>query len=138
MAIAAILLVPIPVTHMLDLHDYTNFVIRLTQALIYSWLIIHSVIISFKLIRTMRNKQYLYFQDHRLKIFLMVGGLLSFEFLNIAHVINQLTNGVSNVELSRSEFVLYFGFELLAIAVYSACKINEDLFLQLNRNRSIV
>ena len=79
---------------MLELHDYTNFVIRFTQALMYSWLIVHSVVISFKLIRTMRKKQYLYFQDHRMKIFLMVGGLLSFESLNIVHVIKQLTKGV--------------------------------------------
>lgn len=77
----------------------------------------------------MRRKQYLYFKDHRRRIIIQVVGLVCFMVLNIYHVLLQIVRGVPNVEDSGTEYVLYFGFELFAIAVFAYSKITEDLFL---------
>ena len=89
----------------------------------------HAIWIAVQLTRTMRKKQYLYFKDHRRRIVIQVVGLVSFMVFNIIHVLYQLAHKVEKVEDSSTEYVLYFGFELFAIAVFAYSKITEDLFL---------
>ena len=57
---------------------------------------------------------------------------------NIYHVIEQIYRQQKEIEVNGTQYVIYFGFELFAISIFAYSKIMEDLFIQLNRDRTIL
>ena len=73
--------------------------LRIVELLVLSIVIIHAIVISAAFVITMRKKMFLYYVDHRKRLFLQIFGLLSLLLLSVIHVavlISQVTDDLTD------------------------------------------
>ena len=90
----------------------------------------------------MKHKMYHYFDDYKKWLILQVFALLSYIGINIGHSAIELhfdrENGLDETQDSQLDIFIYYELELLGVFIFIISKLREDLFLQLNRDRTIL
>ena len=90
----------------------------------------------------MRYKQYLYYVEYWWKLLLQSFGMFSFLVLNMVHVLMSILADEQGTEGKQgnnlNEYLYYTGFEIIACTIFVMAKITYDLFVEFNRDKSIL
>ena len=121
---------------------------RLTQLVWYSILFFVVIIVVFMLLRKLKQCQYLYYKDHKVKFRIQGLGMLTFIIMNLVHVVIKLNDSLKegNDEywwINKStepgwEVVSYEILEIISCGIIVASKTDEDFFDKFNRNKNIL
>ena len=136
---------PVVITEILNFGDnithYNNMLemIRIVEIFINFFLASSTIIIGAFFVFRVKKYMYLYYQDFKIKLLLSIFGLVSYIVITMGHVSRNLYSITKNIELvDLEEYYIYFLLELLACAIFVVFHISDDLFVQLNRQRTLL
>jgi len=90
----------------------------------------------------MRYKQYLYYREYWWKLLVQSLGMASFLIFNMVHVLLGIQTSRKDQEEDtstlKSTYLFYTGFEIIACTIFVMAKITYDLFVEFNRDKSIL
>ena len=91
----------------------------------------------------MRKYMFLYYEDVKRKVFINIFGLLAYIILILNHVLRELlyTSSLHVVIIKPTDlerYLLIYALELVACAIMAFCRITDDLFVNLNRERTLL
>ena len=124
-------------------YEVSSFHLRSTQAVIYGIIGTITLVIGSLFIYRMRKYMYLYYKDVKVKVLINIFGLITYLIMMLNHVLRELlfTNSVYLVLDQPTDFERYlFGYamELVACAIMAFSRITDDLFINLNRERTLL
>ena len=136
---------PVVITEILNFGDnekhYNNMLLmmRIVEIFINFFLASLTIIIGAFFVFRVKKYMYLYYQDFKIKLLLSIFGLVSYIVITMGHVSRNLYSITKNIELvDLEEYYIYFLLELLACAIFVVFHISDDLFVQLNRQRTLL
>ena len=142
-AFAVIVILPVPVletkcfsTNCNSKDDQTVFFLRVTQSITYSLLTVVTLLTSGRLMYLLKTRMFLYYVDFRNKLLINICGVLAFMILQTVHVVKPLV--IKGDLTSFEQDFVYFMLQLVSCAILSLARITDDLFVQLNRERTLL
>lgn len=124
-----------------DRDEPAEYWFRIQQISLYAWLLVQSMATAGFFMVTLKRKQYLAFEEHKTKLAIHAAGMLCFIVLNMIHVVINIQNYRREIENELNPNLMqliYIGSEIGACSICLLAKITHDLFVELNRDKSIL
>ena len=135
----ALFLVSVPTIYLVVGDKAALRCFRWEQFCSYSLMCCGTIVVSTVLMRRLRTKMFLYYVELKGKLYINIFGTLAFMGFQLVHIVQSYVNMRYKKKPTEFEhYCLYFLLELVSCAVMFFSKVTEDLFVMLNRERTLL